>query len=172
MYSLNLFGPMTRIKYKQRKTKIDDLVSIMKRSILILAFLIVFTFVTINTDARRDKQSHITSLTIQFDRTDAVFILNYDFDKLSKMYLIMLGTKSLESKVKYMFSSFDYEIIKIDQDKAILKVKNISRFDDGYYLHDPHKFGETIGTVYIYSSDSFRPREYFNINSTPYYFYR
>jgi len=144
----------------------------MKISTLILTFLIVFILATALTDGRRERQLHITSLTIQFDKTDAIFTANFDFNKLSKTYLLVFGSKSLEPKVKSIFSNFDYEIIKIDQNKAILRVKNISRLEKGYYLHDSHKFGETIDIVYIYSSESSSPKEYFNISSTPYFFYR
>lgn len=144
----------------------------MKISTLILTFLIVFILTTVFTDGRRERQLHITSLTIQFDKADAIFTANFNFDKLSKTYLLVFGSKSLEPKVRSIFSNFDYEIIKIDQDKTVLRVKNISRLEKGYYLHDSRKFGETIDIVYIYSSESSSPKEYFNINSTPYFFYR
>ena len=54
----------------------------------------------------------------------------------------------------------------MDQDKAILRVKNISRLDRSYYLHDSRKFGESIRTMYIYTSDSPDPKKY----SNPYLF--
>lgn len=136
-----------------------------------LALWMIFISATAVTDGRRDRQLHITSLTIQFDNTDATFTVNYDLDKLSRTYIIIIGGKSIEPKLKRVFSNFDYDIIKMDQNRAILRVKNISRLEKGYYLHDPHKFGETIDTIYIYSSDSSRAKEYFNIDSTPYYFY-
>ena len=45
------------------------------------------------------------------------------------MYILLMGGKSIEPKMKELFSNFDYEVIKMDQDKAILHVKNISRFE-------------------------------------------
>ena len=139
-------------------------------------FVIIISILTILsatiTDGREKKQLPITSLEIKFDNTDAIFIVNYNFDKLSKIYLLTLGSKTLEPKIKSAFQDFDYDIVKIDADKAILKVKNISRLDNGYYLHDPHKFSDTIDIVYISDASSTKTRTYFNINSTPYYFYR
>ncbi len=147
----------------------------MKISIISIFFLfIILNLITPITiiDGRIEKGLQITLLTIKFDKSDAIFTVNYHFDQLSKFYLLMFGSKSIEPKVKSLFSNFNYEIIKIDQDEAILKVKNISRQDNGYYLHESKKFGATIDKVYIYSPDSVQPREYDNLNSTPYFFYK
>ena len=138
---------------------------------VILTLLIIFTSVTIITDGKRDKGLHITSLEIKFDKTDAVFTVNYDFDKFSETFLILFGTKTLEPRVRSIFPNFEYEVIKIDQNKAILRVKNISRLNKDYYLHNSRKFNHTIETVYISDPSNTKVREYYNINSTPNYFY-
>lgn len=143
----------------------------MKSLILVLFTVLLLTAVL--SDGKQQRQTlYISSLTINFDKTDAAFTVNYDMDNLPKMYILLLGSKSLEPKIRSMFSNFDYEIVKMDQDKAIMRVKNISRLDKGYYLHDSRKFGETIDTVYIYTPDSPRAKEYSMINSTPPFFYR
>lgn len=142
------------------------------RTPIILTLLVVFALVTVATDGKREKELHITSLDIKFDKTDAIFTVNYDFDKFSKTFLLLLGTKALEPKVRSVFPDFEYDVIKIDQNKAILRVKNISVLDKGYYLHNSHKFSETIETVYVSDPSSTRIGEYHNINSTPNYFYR
>ncbi len=140
---------------------------------LILVLFTVLLLTAILSDGKQERQTlHISSLTINFDKTDAAFTVNYNIDNLPKLYILLLGSKSLEPKIKSIFSNFNYEIVKMDQDKAILSVKNISRLDKGYYLHDSRKFGETIDTVYIYTNDSPRAKEYSMINSTPPFFYR
>jgi hypothetical protein len=140
---------------------------------LILVLFTVLLLTAILSDGKQERQTlHISSLTINFDKTDAAFTVNYNIDNLPKLYILLLGSKSLEPKIKSMFSNFNYEIVKMDQDKAILSVKNVSRLDKGYYLHDSRKFGETIDTVYIYTKDSPRATEYSMINSTPPFFYR
>ncbi len=142
----------------------------MKNLVLVLFTVLLLT--AILTDGKTGRQSlQITSLTIKFDRADAIFTVNYDIGEVPRLYILLLGSKSLEPKIKSVFSNFDYEIVKMDQDKAILRVKNVSRLDKGYYLHDSRKFGETINTVYIYTSDSHRAAEYSMINSTPPFFY-
>jgi hypothetical protein len=140
---------------------------------LILVLFTVLLLTAILSDGKQERQMlHISSLTIKFDKTDAEFTVNYNMDNLPKMYILLLGSKSLEPKIKSVFSNFDYEIVKMDQDKAILRVTNVSRLDKGYYLHESRKFGETIDTVYIYTPDSPRAKEFSSINSTPYFFYR
>lgn len=140
---------------------------------LILVLFTVLLLTAILSDGKQERQTlHISSLTIKFDKTDAVFTVDYNMNNLPKMYILLLGSKSLEPKIKYMFSNFDYEIVKMDQDKAILRVKNISWLDKDYYFHESRKFGETIDTVYIYTTDSPRAKEYSMINSTPPFYYR
>jgi hypothetical protein len=135
--------------------------------ILVLAFLIPFSGGTPD-----NRSLDITSLTINFDKTDATFTVNYDMGELPKLFIFLLGSKSLEPKIKSVFFEFEYDIIKMDPDKAVLRVRNISRLDKGYYLHDAKKLGEYIDTLYIYTPDSPRPREYSYINTTQYTFYR
>lgn len=142
------------------------------RKSVILIFLIIFALLTVTTDGKREKELHITSLEINFNKTDAIFTINYDFDKFSKTFFLLLGTKAIEPKVRSIFPDFEYDVIKIDQNKAILRVKNISVLNRGYYLHSSHKFSDTIGTVYISAPSSTRIGEYHNIDSTPNYFYR
>ena len=143
----------------------------MRTPTLILTLLIILMLITV-TGGRREKELHITSLTIQFDKTDALFTVNYDFDKLTRAYILIFGGNIIEPKVKSIFPNIDYDVIKIDQDKAILRVKNISRLNKGYYLHNSQKLGETIDMVYISDHSNTKAREYYNINATPDYFYR
>lgn len=143
----------------------------MKIVTLVMIFSILI-FATTFTDGRQVKELGITSLTIQFDKENAIFTVNYNFATWARTYLLLLGSKTLEPKIQSIFQNFDYEVIKIDQDKAILRVKHISKLNKEYYLHNSQKFGDTIGTVYILDSSNNRTREYNNINATPNYFYK
>lgn len=114
----------------------------------------------------------ISQVTINFEKSDAVFTVQYELNTLPKIYVLLFGSKSLEPRIQEIFADFHYEVIRVDEGWAILRMKNISRLDKGYYLHDSMKFGETLRTVYITTPDSPRPREYININMTPNIFYR
>ncbi len=143
----------------------------MNKSVLILIVLI-FALTFPLSEGNPSRPLEITSLIIDFDKTDANFTVNYDLGKLPKMYILLFGSKSIEPRIKAVFPSFDYEIIKMDQDKTKLRVKNISRLDKGYYLHDSRKLGASINTIIVYTPDSPRPTEYSNLDSTPNKFYR
>ncbi len=145
----------------------------MKKSI-ILIFIVLF-FVSIlpmSEGTQADHAFEISSLTINFDKTDATFIVNYDLGKIPKMYLLLFGSKSIEPKIRNIFSNFDYDIVKMNQEKTILNVKNISRLEKGFYLHDSRKLGDRINTIIVSTPDSPRTKEYSNLNSTPDTFYR
>lgn len=145
----------------------------MKKSVLILFMVLLFaSILQLSDGTTASRPFEITSLTINFDKTDAVFTVNYDLGKLPKMYVLLFGSKSIEPKIKSVFSNFDYEIIKIDQDKAILSVKNVSRLEKGFYLHDSRRLGASVNTIIVYTPDSPHTKEYSNLNSTPNTFYR
>lgn len=145
----------------------------MKKSILVLFIVLVFaSILPLSEGTPGSRPLDITSLIINFDKTDATFTVNYDLGKIPKMYVLLFGSKSIEPRIKAVFGNFDYEITKLDQDKAILRVKNVSRVDKGYYLHDSRQLGASINTIIVYTPDSPRPTEYLNLNSTPNKFYR
>ena len=145
----------------------------MKNFVALLFIVLIFVSLLPFTEGSPETRSlDITSLTITFDGTDAIFTANYDLGTFPKLYILLLGSKNIEPKINSIFSNFNYQIIKMDQDKVILRVKNISRVIPGYYLHDSKKIGSTIDKIYIYTPDSPLPKEYSNRNSTPDIFYR
>jgi len=147
----------------------------MKNLILIIITLFVIVSSLVPTEGTPGTRPiDITSLIVKFDKTDAQFTVNYNIGTIPKMYILLLGGKSVEPRIKDVFSNFDYTVIKMDQEKTILHVKNISRFEKNlnYYLHDSVKFGATINTMIIYIPGDPRPAEYTGLNATPSKFYR
>lgn len=147
----------------------------MKNPILILiAVFIIASFLPPTEGTPGNRPIDITSLIIKFDKTDALFTVNYNIGTMPKMYILLLGGKGIEPRIKDVFSNFDYTIIKMDQEKTILKVKNVSRYEANlnYYLHDSVKFGATIKNIMIYIPGDQRPTEYIGLNATPSKFYR
>ncbi len=144
--------------------------SLMKNPIpAFVIILILVSFLPISAQGTRVLE--ISSLVIKFQNTDAEFTVNYDIGTIPRMYILLMGGKSIEPKMKELFSNFDYEIIKMDQDKAILHVRNISRFEKGYYLHDSIGFGTRINTMIIYIPGDPSPAQYFGLNATKNTFY-
>ncbi|MCX9084015.1 MAG: hypothetical protein OIN87_04350 [Candidatus Methanoperedens sp.] len=144
---------------------------------IILVIIAVFVVASSFSPTMGTSGNHnidINSLTVTFDKTDAIFTINYDIGTLPKMYILLLGAKTIQPRIDDVFSNFDYTIIKIDQEKTILHVNNISRYEKNlnYYLHDSVKFGTTINKMIIYIPGDSRPSEYKGINATPSKFYR
>ncbi len=146
--------------------------SLMKNLIpVIFIILLLFSLLPLSVGSQGTRTFEISSLTIKFDKTDAEFIVNYDLGAIPKMYILLMGGRSIEPKMKEIFSNLDYEVIKMDQDKAILHVKNVSRFEKGYYLHDSISLGTQIKTIIVYIPEDSRPTEYVGLNATPNKFY-
>jgi len=145
----------------------------MKNLGLILFIALVFaSLLPLTEGASGNRPLDITTLTIKFDKTDAEFTINYDLGTMPKMYILLFGGNSIQPRIKEVFSNFDYEVLKMDQEKALLKVKNISRNEKGYYLHDSVQLGATINTMIIYIPGDPVPTEYFGLNATKDTFYR
>ena len=133
--------------------------------------LILVSFLPLSGGAQGTRVFEISSLVIKFQNTDAEFTVNYNIGTIPRMYILLMGGKSIEPKMKELFSNFDYDIVKMDQDKAILHVKNISRFEKGYYLHDSIGFGTRIDTMIIYIPGDPQPTQYYGLNATKNTFY-
>lgn len=145
----------------------------MKKSIMVIFIVLVFaSILPMSEGTSANHTFEITSLTINFDKTNATFLVKYDLGKIPKMYILLFGSKSIEPKIRNIFSNFDYDIVKMNQDETILNVKNISRLEKGFYLHDSRKLGASINSIIIFTPDSPRTKEYTNLNSTPNTFYR
>jgi len=142
--------------------------------LILIAVFVIASFLPPTEGTPGSRPLDITSLVVKFDKTDAQFTVNYDIGTMPKIYIMLLGGKSLEPRIKDVFSNFDYTVIKMDQEKTILHVKNVSRYEKNlnYYLHDSIKFGVTINNMIIYIPGDLRPAEYIGLNATPSKFYR
>ena len=150
----------------------------MSKFVIALVFILLFVVGSQLSQASQvvnnggGKSISITSLTIHFNKTDAEFVVDYQLNAIPKFYVLLLGGKLIEEKMDFVFSNFDYDVVKINQDKTIINVKNVSKYDKDYYLHNKIPFNTTIPLVIIYTTDSKTPSEYHNINSTPNIFYK
>jgi hypothetical protein len=142
--------------------------------LLLIAVFVIASLLPPTEGTPGSRPIEITSLIVKFDKTDAQFTVNYDIGTIPKMYILLLGGKSIQPRINDVFSNFDYTVIKMDHEKTILHVKNISRYEKNlnYYLSDPVKFGATIKNMIIYIPGDPRPVEYIGLNATPSKFYR
>lgn len=118
----------------------------LKTFVILILFIVLLSMTgTQRSEATVGNTPTITSLIIHFDKENALFEVDYKLDTIPKFYVLLFGGNIINEKIAYMFSNFDYDVVKIDQDKTILNVKNISRFDkdNGFYLHDKQAFNIT-----------------------------
>jgi len=141
----------------------------MKRLIPILLVLsLLLTMPTASAD-----YMHVTQTTMEFEGADAVFTLDYDLDLLARIYVMAFGSVKIVPDIMVRFASFDGDDVavrKLDYNQAVVVVKNVSHYDDGYYFHNSHDFGITIAKLVVNPPDG-SPRVYWNTNSTPSLFY-
>ncbi len=115
----------------------------------------------------------VTRTLMEFQGADAAFTLDYDLDFLAKIYVMAFGGANIVPDVEAQFASFDEDdvtIERLDYEQAVVVVKNVSQYDDGYYFHNSHDFGITMEKLVVDPPDG-SPRVYWNTNSTPSLFY-
>ncbi len=117
---------------------------------------------------------NVTETLMEFNGTDGVFTVYYDIDILPKIYLMAFGGANIVPDVEAQFTSFDKEdvaIKRLDYERAVVVVKNVSFYEKGYYFHNPHNFGMNITKLTVDPPDRLS-RTYLNTNSTRSLFYK
>ncbi len=114
---------------------------------------------------------HIDQMVIRFDHADAMVTLNYDLGVFAKVYVFAFGSRHLEPELGTIFSDYNnVEMLEIGHDHAVILLKNASRKNGMFYLHDQRELGATIGSLDIQyptgSSKNIR-----NADSVPNLFY-
>lgn len=118
-----------------------------------------------------EEYIHFKQVTMQFQGTDAVISISYGLDMFSDMYVFLQGAHNLEPAIKSFFSDFGYvEVLELNRDHAVIFVKDVSRKNDEFYLHDSHELGGTTDVfTMIYPDGS--TRSITDASSTPDTFY-
>ena len=137
-----------------------------------ISLLLVLTLL-LTMPAASAGYMHITQTTMEFERADAVFTLDYELDLLVRIYVMAFGSAKIMPEIEAQFVSFDEDdvtIVGLDYEQAVVIVKNVSYYEGGYYFHDPHEFGITIAKLVEDPPDRL-PRTYLNTNATQSLFY-
>jgi hypothetical protein len=125
-----------------------------------------------NTEQFREgKYIHIDSMVIEFDKTDADVQIQYHLSPFAQVYMFMFGSKHLEPKIGDIFFDFEnIEVLKIGRTSASVHVKDISRQDNEYYLHDSRELGMQPDVLTLVYPDKTR-RNIEHAKDTPDIFY-
>ena len=139
----------------------------MKRLILILIILVALATAPVASAGCLQ----VTKTTMQFNGTDAVFILDYKLDFLVKIYVLAFGSANIAPEIEARFTSFDdVSVRKIGCEQATVVVKNVSHYSNEYYFHNSHDFGMTIEKLVVELPDGYS-RTYLHTNKTPDIYY-
>ncbi|MHC1571460.1 MAG: hypothetical protein ACXQTM_06250 [Methanosarcinales archaeon] len=142
---------------------------------LALALVLLVTVIVLVPFFQRDDSSYIefTSASIRFNGTDATITIHYELAPMARAYILAFGTRSLESNIENISSSFeDCRIISIKPEYAEILVKNTSTESRGYYLHHSIALPLRFRVLEVYTPDQRSPRVYYNVNATPNIFYK
>jgi len=126
----------------------------------------------VNTEQFREgKYIHINSMVIEFDKTDADVQIQYHLSPFAQVYMFLFGSKHLEPKIEEIFFDFDnIEVLKIGRTSAVIHIKDISRQNDEYYLHDSRILGMQPDVLTLVYPDKTR-QNIERAKATPYLFY-
>ncbi len=126
----------------------------------------------VNTEQFREgKYIHINSMVIEFDKTDADVQIQYHLSPFAQVYIFLFGSRHLEPKIEEIFFDFDnIEVQKIGRTIAVIHIKDISRQNDEYYLHDSRIIGMQPDVLTLVYPDRTR-KNIEHAKATPYLFY-
>ena len=134
---------------------------IMRPALLIISVLLV-ALLSLSTPAyavsEESSYIHFNRMTFDFDGQDAMVTMYYDLNMFSRVYVLLLGSHNLRPTIENVLFDFeDIELVRIGRNDASVLVKNISRENEEYFLHDSHPLGAKVDILtMIYPDGSSR----------------
>ncbi len=140
--------------------------------LLITGLLLSSIFLTVGTaSAEPPRYLEVKSITMTLEGTDATFNIEYKLNMIARMYVLFLGTGSIEPAIYDIFNDFDdVQVLSVREDNAVIKVRNVSYHDPeqggNMFFHDSHNLGTTVDTfILIFPSGA--KRTFSNVLTTP-----
>jgi hypothetical protein len=139
--------------------------------LLITGLLLSSIFLTTGTvSAEQPRYIHVNSITMTLEGSDATFNIEYELDMIARVYVMFLGTGSIEPAIYDIFSDFnDIQVVSVREDNAVVKVRNVSYHDPeqggNIFFHDSHNLGITVDT-FILVFPSGVERTFSNVSTT------
>ena len=85
---------------------------------------------------------HVHEVIMHLEEENASFDLRYNLDTFTRIYVMILGCRSLEAELLSFLGFYDHaELISADISKATLYVRGAGKYNSGYYLFDATPFG-------------------------------
>jgi len=144
--------------------------------ILIFIGILISLFILTSGSASAEMPDYITitNINMELHGTNASFTVNYELDTVARIYIIMLGSSSLEPVIVDLFHEFNnVSIISTMYDHAVVEAINVTyqNLEQGsdYYFHDSCPFGTTVDLYIKFPSGV--EREHLDVICTPNLFF-
>ncbi|MDD3043379.1 MAG: hypothetical protein PHW56_10660 [Methanosarcinaceae archaeon] len=119
------------------------------RAIITIAILISATLLAINLspvvktgEFSEGDYIRLERVEMAFNGTGADVSVHYQLSPFAQTYMFLFGSKHLEPKIDKIFFDFeDPKILEIGRKEAMVRITNVSRPQDEYFLHESHKLG-------------------------------
>jgi len=145
--------------------------------LLITGLLLSSIFLTVGTvSADPPRYLHVESITMTLEGPDATFDIEYELNMIARMYVLFLGTGSIEPAIYDIFNDFDnVEVQSVREDNAVVKVRNVSYHDPeqggNMFFHDSHNLGTNVGTFKLLFPSGVE-RIFYDVSATPNTFFK
>lgn len=114
---------------------------------------------------------HLEKVEVKFDGPDANVDIQYQLSPFARVYMFLFGSRYLESKIEEIFFDFEESTVqRIEGTQATIRINNISRQSDGWFLHNSQKLGLQTDTLTLVDPDGNRT-DYDRISVIPDTFY-
>jgi hypothetical protein len=143
------------------------------RIILLITGLVLSSiFITVGAaSAETPRYLQVRSITMTLEGQDATFNIEYELDMIARMYVLFLGTGSIEPAIYDIFNDFDnIQVLSVREDNAVVKVRNVSYHDPeqggNILFHDSHNLGIIVDTFTLVFPSGVE-RTFSNVSTTP-----
>ena len=142
------------------------------RIILLITGLLLSSiiFTTGTASAEPPRYFHVNSVTMNPEGPDVRFTVKYELDIIAKMYVLFLGTRSIEPAIHDLFYDFDnIRVISVRDNSAEIIAYNVGYQDNeigGIYFYDSHMLGATADEFILFPYSA-NPERLQNADSTP-----
>ena len=140
--------------------------------VLITGLLLSSIFLTAGNALAADspRYIHFNSITMNPEGPDISFTVEYELDPIAKVYVLLLGTRNIESAIHGLFYNFDdIQVTSLRDDSAEIVAYNVGYQDDeigGIYFYDSHMLGATVDEFILFPNSD-NPERLQNVDLTP-----
>ncbi len=140
--------------------------------LLITGLFLSSIFLTVGTaSAEPPRYLEVKSITMTLEGPDATFYIKYKMNMIAKIYVLFLGTGSIEPAISDIFNDFDnVEVLSVREDNALVKVRNVSYHDPGQggnmFFHDSHNLGIIVNDFTLIFPSGVE-RTFSDVSTTP-----